>query len=114
MTQHEKDVEDLCNRIVTWWQNVSTKDVQATAAKAAEYGSGDLGVMGSAMLALTADKWSEADAGECNRTGLEMAIVFYLHGKVARALSAFQAGRFPSEDTLKDITVYSMMLRYVR
>jgi hypothetical protein len=45
---------------------------------------------------------------------MEHAVIFYLMGKIGRCVSAISAGGKPSDDTLMDITIYSLMLRYIR
>jgi hypothetical protein len=98
----------------SWWLNVSGEDATAVIPKAVEYGSGDFDIMGAAMLALRPDHWGETDAGERLKIAREMAIMFYILGKVGRAMSAYGEGRPPSDDTLADLTRYSMMVRHVR
>lgn len=71
--------------------------------KAKEYGSADLEVMGAAMATLL-DMGNPED-------GVEAAIAFYALGKIARAFGAFKLGQLPSDDTWKDLTVYSLMVR---
>ena len=77
-------------------------------AKHSEYGSYDLYTMGDALSRLP-EKRIESD-----RAAAEMGIMFYILGKVARALSAYKEGRLPSDDTLHDISVYAMMARMTR
>jgi hypothetical protein len=95
-------VED---ELIEWWAETAAADAEAAAAKAEEYGSVDLVIMGAAMEQMLPE--SEVD-------GQELAIGFYLLGKIARALSAYQRGESPSDDTFHDITVYSMMARRLR
>lgn len=94
-----------------WWRDTAESDLQAVAGKAAEYGSADLDIMGQAMLATSAVK--PAKEGD-RMVGQEMALAFYLLGKVGRMYGAYANGQLPSDDTIHDITVYSMMLRRVR
>lgn len=44
----------------------------------------------------------------------EAGVAFYLLGKCARLISAYRAGVKPSDDTWKDITVYSLLGRMIR
>jgi hypothetical protein len=95
-------VED---ELIAWWTETAASDAGAAAAKAEEYGAVDLVIMGTVLESMLPE--SEVD-------GQELAIAFYLLGKIARALSAYQRGETPSDDTYHDITVYSMMARRIR
>lgn len=106
--------QDRLGELVTWWVRTAERDARTTLPKAVEYGSQDLAMMGAMLVAGGASQWAGADAGDRDRAGMEMAVLFYLHGKIARAISAMQAGRWGSDDTLFDITVYSVMLRRIR
>lgn len=95
--------------ILEWWRNTSETDAQRTIPKLIEYGSSDLKIMGAAMRELL-DNGEQLDEA----TGIELAIGFYLLGKIARIFGAARDGKRASDDTLFDTTVYSMMLRRVR
>lgn len=90
-----------------WWQETSDRDFADGAPKIGEYTAADLEIMGVVM-----EKWGLA-APE-GGGGTEASIMWYILGKVARAVAAYREGRQPSEDTLHDITYYSMMTRRVR
>lgn len=92
-----------------WWDETAHNDLAKNIDKIREYGSTDLIIMGMAME-VPAFKRGEILVA----TGIQRAITFYLLGKIARAISAWDNGQIPSEDTLYDITFYSMMLRRVR
>lgn len=96
-----------------WWHEVSQADLDLMLPKVTEYGSQDLEVMGRAMIALHPNR-DAMDPGEQRRVGLEMAVAFYLLGKVSRLFGAYSGGGVPSDDTWHDATVYSMMGRRVR
>jgi hypothetical protein len=83
--------------ILNWWLAHAEADAEAALAKANEYGSSDLKVVGAAL-------GGEAEAG----------IAFYILGKAARAVSGVLEGRPVSDDTWHDIVVYGMMARRVR
>ncbi|HET7713860.1 MAG TPA: hypothetical protein VFK94_06495 [Patescibacteria group bacterium] len=89
--------------VYDWWINTAATDFNKNREKIKEYGAKDLEIMGVAI----ADHTNMA-------TGMEQAIGFYLLGKIARAISAWNNERAPSDDTLYDITFYGMMLRRVR
>lgn len=88
------------------WMKLAELDAQGYAAKAAEYGSMDLEIMGEA-LRISGSIIGPRGNGEMG------AIMFYALGKVARALSGLREGRNPSADTLKDLVVYGMMARFL-
>lgn len=94
--------------LYTWWTQTTDADFQAMGPKVAEYTASDLVLMGQFL-----EHWHGGerlpDAG-----GQEAAVMFYVLGKVARAVAAYKDGRLPSEDTLHDITVYSLMARRIR
>lgn len=112
--QRADDVAAQINEIKAWWKMVTLDDIEGCMAKAEEYGSGDLEMMGQAMLMLQGDVWEGGDAAEKGKIGQELAILFYIHGKVARALAAAKNGRPCSDDTIKDIRIYGVMLQRVR
>jgi hypothetical protein len=83
-------------------RDLTENDLAEFAKKAAEYGSADLEVMGSAMAELH---------GLTPEQGVEAAIAFYILGKVSRAFGAFKMGKMPSDDTWHDVSVYTWMIR---
>lgn len=88
--------------IKEWWAHIAEDDADLFVSKSGEYGSVDLEIMGAAM---------ELQGVAPKGGGQLAAIMFYALGKVARAISALDQGRWPSEDTLKDLTIYAMMAR---
>lgn len=44
-------------------------------------------------------------------TAAVWGIMFYALGKITRALASLERGEMPSEDTLFDLSIYSMMAR---
>ena len=87
-----------------WWKKQSLQDCDDFEKKRAEYGSFDLEMMGHAMDAISKN---EGD-------GYEQALGFYLLGKVSRVFGAWHRGEMPSDDTLKDLVTYAMMMRLHR
>lgn len=100
--------ELLAKELETWWHEVSQADLMLIAPKAVEYGSTDLEMLGTAMAGMVGLK--DPSRGEAT----ELACLFYLYGKVARAVGAWRDGRQPSDDTYLDISQYTMMIRRVR
>lgn len=92
--------------LASWWDRTSAEDRDACLAKTAEYGAGDLAIIGGLL----------ADFGVTAAIGreAEMGCWFYLIGKVARANSAYERGEAPSDDTINDIETYSRMIRRIR
>jgi hypothetical protein len=97
------------SELQAWAMGKINADIESIIPKAMEYGAIDLEMMGVGLVEQTKVPWTNP-----LQAGLEMAIVFYLQGKVARCISAISAGHLPTDDTLKDIRVYAMMLAHVR
>lgn len=110
------EVQDRAEALADWWMRLSVEEVQRTVPKSIEYGSADLKIMGEAMLQLVPQmrKSIEDNPGERVAAGQEMAIAFYVLGKVARLLGAYEQGRMPSEDTWFDLGIYPKMVRRIR
>lgn len=92
-----------------WWRRLTNDDIAATLPKVQEYTAADLQIMGDTMR-----QWMPGGDTQPERWGIEMAIAFYLLGKIARAVAAYREGRVPSDDTLKDIRIYAVMMQRVR
>lgn len=88
-------------------------DLKRARAKAEEYGSHDLEIMGTSMQALLPDSGNLDDQSR-HAAGIEMAIAFYLLGKASRMFGAFKKGSMPRDDSWRDGSIYSLMARYVR
>lgn len=111
--QKAADIREKVEDLKEWWVDLAEQDAAITAPKAVEYGSLDLDIMGEAMMALNPDAWQGASIEERKRIGQEMAIIFYLQGKLGRALSSLQQGQRPKDDTRFDTRIYSNMWEYV-
>lgn len=96
----------------TWARAQVTADFDSVKRQITEYGSVDLEMMGIGLLEASSFPIPEGVSGHV--TGMEMALIFYLQGKVSRCVSAIAAGKMPSDDTLKDLRVYAFMLGHVR
>lgn len=112
--QRMADLEAELSRIAEWWIGLAKADIDKCMPKAIEYGSGDLEMMGYAVRQLQGDVWDGDDAAERDAIGTELAILFYIQGKISRALAAAKHGRRCSGDTIEDIRIYSVMLTKVR
>lgn len=91
-----------------WWIHTCTEDLEATVPKMQEYGALDLVESGRAIAKMGG--WE----GLTNAQLIELGTAFYLKGKIERVMEAYRLHRMPSEDTWKDITVYSLMGRAAR
>lgn len=95
-----------------WAAALVVDDLDRIRRQITEYGSVDLEMMGIGLL--EAAQWDEALIGDETGIGMELALIFYLQGKVARCVSAVAAKKRPSDDTLRDLRVYALMLGHVR
>lgn len=92
-----------------WWRRTDRADLDAFLPKLEEYGARDLVAHGQAIQAMRGGPPNSPD-----RVLGEIGCMFYLHGKLARAMEAYIHGNLPSEDTLKDIETYARMARAFR
>ena len=95
-------------RLRRWWMETASGDFALIQDRVADYASYDLDILGRVtleMVDLPADN-----------PGIraEVACLWFAQAKIARALSAYKEGRVPSDDTLLDLTTYSMMARRAR
>lgn len=104
----DEDLVPTVQAVADWWSDTAAGDLDAFLPKLQEYGSNDLIDCGRA-LALVAG-WNGLDDGQC----AEIGVFFYLYGKMSRWAEALANRRRPSDDTLHDVTVYSMMARRIR
>lgn len=109
---HDAAEQRWCE-VEDWMRKKFEEDLERLRAKAIEYGSSDLTIMGKAMESLLPEG-DQLDEESRRRAGLEMAIGFYLMGKAARLFGAWEKGREPSEDTWHDARIYADMARCVR
>lgn len=98
--------EDRVARLRGWWETVSTADFDGMLPKISEYTALDLEIMGDVM-----QSWLGLQS---RAIGMEAAVMFYVLGKVARAVAAYREGREPSLDTIHDIRVYAFMAQHIR
>jgi len=97
-----------------WWRTTSEGDLRHSLTKRAEYGSRDLVRLGEALFEFAGVTREDDDESEWEQVCAELGILFYLEGKLARALEAYRQGNLPSTDTYDDLRVYSWMLGRVR
>lgn len=93
-----------------WWTRTAEEAFRKTIPKVQEYGGGqelpaaDLIDIGRSIAAIQGDTEERDDWWY-----IELGILFYVVGKVARWKAAVAAGQFASGDTLFDIGVYVKM-----
>lgn len=93
--------------LAAWWREQADSEIEATVAKAVEYGATDLIDIGRNIARL-------AEREVDDREAAELGVFFYLEGKFARWRSAIMEGRDVSFDTLFDIGVYVRMAQRIR
>lgn len=99
-----------------WAMAQVSADFESVKRQITEYGSIDLDIMGIGMLEISGvpiPSLIPPTDGQ-DAPGTEMALIFYLLGKISRCISAIAAGQRPSNDSYKDLRVYSFMLGHVR
>lgn len=90
-----------------WWREHAKTEAEQTVAKMIEYGSADLVAIGHKMAQMTERKLTDNEA-------FELGCLFYLIGKVERAISAVERGARASDDTWFDIAIYAKMVQAKR
>lgn len=124
-------VPDQQKDLFVWWMGTSWSDYEAGAPKVDEYGAHDIEIMGAVLavflfkehieevfakigpLAVDGDV-EKALTYSHDKIGREVAVWFYILGKVARLVSDYLAQRPGKPDTWHDITFYSMMARRIQ
>jgi hypothetical protein len=104
MRQFHGTDSDLAN----WWRERNETDIEKTVPKAIEYGAQDLLDMGSDAASILGRE------GVSNEEAMEIAIWFYLRGKLARWTAAIRRGDRVSDDTVFDIGIYARMVQRIR
>jgi len=95
--------KDDTQTFIKWWADNATATATATAAKCAEYGSQDLYGIGANVGRLAGRELDRA-------AQFEIGCLFYVLGKIERAMSAVQRGETASDDTWFDLHVYANMV----
>ena len=102
--------------MMSWVLGTIESDLDEVIPKAILYGGADLEVMAAAMRPFLDVSYAGAEHDEqtMQRLAMEAAVGFYTLGKVARLMGGYAAGQIPSDDTWGDLTIYSVMGRYIR
>ena len=91
-------------RFINWWTRNAEATATATATKCAEYGSHDLYGIGHNVAKLKGQTVTDEQA-------FELGCLFYILGKIERAMSAAERGEHASDDTWFDLAVYATMIQ---
>lgn len=86
------------------WHALNRAKLATFTERAGEYGALDLTLMGDTLERVMFQRAPGSAGSEA------LACLFYLHGKMSRVISAWQAGHAPSHDTLLDLAAYADML----
>lgn len=97
---------EVTRSFTDFWRSNTERLIAKYEERANEYDSRDLEMVGHSMA-------TAHNQHGLTKTDKEIAgVLFYLQGKVARALSAMFRSKRPSADTCEDAFIYSMMLAY--
>jgi hypothetical protein len=91
------------SNFVGWWTANAHHIAEATAKKCDEYGSNDLYGIGHNVARIAGQDINDAAA-------FEIGVLFYVLGKIERAMSAAERGNTASDDTWLDLHVYAGMV----
>jgi hypothetical protein len=98
-----KPESDIAN-FIQWWDRERENAIGLFTSRASDYDSKDLQLVGQAIA-------NQHQLSALSPTELEiLGVLFYLQGKLGRALSGATKGKIPKLDTFNDIYVYSAML----
>ena len=98
---------DLYAHIREWWMMTANEDANLIVRKYEGYGDHSLTGLGRELAELTG---REATRGQMQ----QLAIYYFLLGKMARLKNALLKGEQASDDTWQDITCYAMMGRKIQ
>jgi hypothetical protein len=109
----DEPIDDLVKQWRTeelskWWTGLADAELPGLLAKAGEYSSYDLEMIGR----MTADTLGLEPSGKGFYE--EIGCWFYLLGKVSRAMGAIREGKLPSEDTALDTRIYATMILRIK
>lgn len=89
-----------------WWMEHAANEAAQTIPKAVEYGSSSLTSVGDMIKAIAPQLK--------HISSQELAVTFYVFGKMARILAALERGEQPGIDHWDDIRIYGKMISYIR
>lgn len=88
--------------LARWWRSHAETEIDRTISKAVEYGATDLLDLGHDLARMAGRTVTDQQA-------VEIGIMMYMRGKLARIVAAITEGREPSVDSFFDLTVYAKM-----
>lgn len=105
---------DVGAALTRWWVEKAEKEARELVPKAVEYGgahrASDLTQLGRTL----AELMEASDGREEDAELQELAIYFYLQGKMGRWQAALLEGRRVSDDTIHDLGIYVKMVQRIR
>lgn len=110
----EPEHEALSGPLGDWWEELARQDIAKTVPKAQAYGSkGEDLISVGRQLAELAEK-PPPEGVDPEQYYAELGVYFYIIGKLSRAAEAFRIGKIPSDDTVFDIRIYSIIWQRIR
>lgn len=94
--------------LATWWVEHATSEADATAHKAAIYGSHDLVEIGRTMAHIAGHQ------PQNDIHAMEIGIMFYALGKIHRIIAAHTRNQPAQTDSWFDLAVYAKMVLAAR
>ena len=99
--------QQVMDELASWWMQDAAQEAAATIPKAIEYGSSSLTMVGEMLHGIAPELKGTVSEQE-------LAICFYVFGKMARIMAALERGEQPSMDHWRDVGVYTRMISYIR
>lgn len=120
-TESKIKLGDQGDELTNWWMNSALEEIEPMIEKIVEYGGNgraqDLVDVGRRMfdagVKLPGTQVIDYRDAEDSQF-IELTIYFYVIGKIGRWTAAINEGNPVSDDTLKDIVIYTKMLQRVR
>lgn len=99
--------DDTSSEFSLWAHNFVDNHAPMVSKKAEEYGTFSLSEVGRLFALGQGRSVSSVEA-------IELGCLLYAHGKIQRSISAVLRGRLPTEDTVVDTAIYSLMALFVK
>lgn len=106
---HHERAESNDSPLRRWWTDQAFDEADRTISKMEEYGSMDLVHIGHAMWDVMGRTTKLSDVA-----AMELGCLFYVYGKVQRAMSAVKVDRPILDDTWFDMHIYAKMAQAAR
>lgn len=102
------ETQEKVRQVENWWMNQALHEAEVLVPRSVEYGAKDLELMGEGLHMMLSGSLHPDVPKE------EVAIAFYVLGKIARIIGAYEEGHVPKDDSWDDLAIYSRMAKYVR